>query len=502
MTTPQFKSSDHPRSATGDRWVDKQQTPDELGQMSAEPSVEDRLTDVYIATGYYADSAARSQALSDLGEAEANGIDPEFYLDYISFKHNLQGDERYHIPPAETLLEAGLTVTDLVALRELDGGKLKDSTRQLIGHGITATRAAELMALGVPANAQALIAMNDASDDLVRWWTSALRDDRELQSWVRDWPTIGLFVNRFSPDRTAEFACAGIDPRSAAEGDGRFSPAEARAFALDSKLKPEQVGAYMLHNLAEQSTPANLVDAAVAKAFGPKFKPAETAELVKSGVDAKIARSLRGVDHLFNIGLIKKYAAAGIVTGAEFKVWRDLTSSDMRMTVGSGRVSDHNEYTRANDDAVKRILAAKKSGVTPEAAASYVRVAATDPAQWKPMFKAGILDAKPWAKALAGTGRANILVPREPGTVGITTAMAAWAKAGGTAEGLAAAGRAGIPVAEAHAHVNSDLWAAGAPYRARVLAAETEAFDAGRYWGQTPAAPWEWTEATYLVGTE
>jgi hypothetical protein len=58
--------------------------------------------------------------------------------------------------------------------------------------------------------------------------------------------------------------------------------------------------------------------------------------------------------------------------------------------------------------------------------------------------------------------------------------------------------RAGIPVDKAADHANdTDLWAAGAPYRAAVEAEQAKLLSAGKIRTSTP---WAFTKASYVDG--
>jgi hypothetical protein len=461
----------------------------------------DRLTAVYAEKNYYSDEVARSIATRYLADADAAGIDHEYLIDYVHATYQLPA---YSYPTAIELQASGFEPADITNLVNYDDGRFAGGVSKLLKAGASVERIEELGVLGVPVTHKridAIVELASMDDDRVAEWVGAVRRNGEIGAWVGDWRTVRRLADAGETvERVAEFANAGINPESVIAHPHAFTPAEALSFSTASGLNPYQVGAYMSHNINNASNPGELVNADTAKAFGPNFAPTDTALLASRQVSAKAARSLRGAQKLMAATEIQKFVKAGIVTGGEYKSWRDLTESSVSMQVGSGWVTVTNPYSRDNPDQLKRILAGKLSGAPVDSAISYKRSGFNSPAQWKTLHKSGIIDSFEWLKPLGASGRANGSVLRESNDreALMAESLASWVKAGGTAQRLGMLQRAGIPVTAAVEHVNTeDLWAAGASYRDAIVADDDAAAIRLGSRAFTPDTSWEWDESTY-----
>ena len=493
MTT--FDTTQHPRIANG-TFTDKEQSAPET-VLGSSDSAFDRIVAVYQTRGYYADQAARQLATRYLGEAAAAGIDGDFLADYIELVDGQRSDA-WTSPSAAALHAAGQSPADLRAVLEHTDGKFASHAAALLAAGVTADRIDELTAAGVPPRADALIAFSTTEMADVRAWVDAVRDSEDLRKWVAAWPIIAeLHTAGITPAVAAEYTDSGLDAHYLALSGGQITAAESRDFTAKAGLDPLHVSRYLLHNADHVTLPERQVSAADAKKFGPNFEPDDAATLIVNGVAPRAARSLRGASRYLPVAHITELADAGVVTGAEYKAFRDLTGGVAGSSVGSGRSSNLNSFNASVKSEIKRIVAAKKSGATPTAAATYVKNRLHNPEQWKVLHDAGVVDLVAFLAPSAGTSRANSFAfERADDREKVAAdAIAAFATAGGTGERLAVIQRAGIPVTHAHEHVHTeDLWPAGAVHRAALLEADTAR---SKRWGSGEAEPWEWDESTY-----
>lgn len=491
MTT--FDTAAHPRITDG-TFTDKPQSAPELTLNGTDPLEE--LVQIYIGRGYYSDSLSRDLAERYLADSREAGFDDQFLIDYERAM-DLAGDRAY-APSMIELRDSGYTPADLAALFTHDDRKWVNNAHTFLTEGLTVEKIESLRAAGVPKRVDALRAFAQHDDDVASSWITTMKADYDLQRFVANYENIGALVKAgVSPEAASEFHDSGITPLTLAKHYGQISAAEARSYATTSGLKPELVGEYISHNIEHQRDPSRLVSDTTAKAYGPKFRPADVAQLASHGTDPKAARSLRGKNSSLTVEEVERLIKGGVTTASTYGSWRALTNPDFRSQVGSGRSVDTNPFSTKVPDQVKRIIAAQKSGATPAEAETYYAAGFKSPTEWKTLQKAGITDATEWTRALNGTARANRAVFHGAADHHAVAAegLAAWAKAGGTPEGLATAQRAGIPITEAHKHINDpDLWESGTAYRAAVLEAEARARAS---WGDGSGKPWEWDASTY-----
>ena len=486
----------HPRSTASGKYIDKVQGAPGVS-LGADDTLA-RLIELHTRPGY-GPLVVEDQARAALASAEAAGMDTDFLIEYLE-KVGVDSSHRHDVPTALELHLNGRTPAELAALIELEDGKYRPHSMKLLAAGATVERIAELRELGVPANPQALVALADLNDQIVTSWIGVARENEAFRTWVTHWPTVRqLHDGEITPDRAVTFANAGIDAATVAAIGTRFTPREARAYAEESGLAPEEVGAYFRHHIEHVDDASKYVPAAVAKAYGSAISPADTAAFNSRGIRPKPARSLRAANRALTTGDVEALVNANVQSGAEYRAWRKLVAPDNRASLGSGRSADHNPFSREVASEISRIVLAKSSGTTPEEATSYTRLGFKNPKHWAELRSAGITDGVEWGTALRGTGRANALTMSGTATRDDLAAASfvAFAKAGGTPQLLAQMQRAGIPLTEAHEHVQADdVWAAGAKFREQTIAHELA--QGSRWGGRTvEPKPWEWTAETY-----
>lgn len=489
------KSSDNPGSygnapAKPDADIDPLTNPD------AVLSGEDRIRAYWATRDGYASAVQEHYADKAIAEAGELGMNAEFMADYLEAVEHL-GARRNGLPGAGELHDSGFTAQDMVDMVELNISRhgTNAAYHLLIGDRVDAVRVTHLIDLGLPADPSVISAFSDATDEEVRSWMNARLANRGLANWADDWNTGALRRAGVSAELAVAFSTSGVDSFAVAQNPHTFSPGEARAFSLESGLNPANVGAYMSHNIEFAGEPRKLVSAATAKAYGPNFEPREVADLADQNINAKAARSLRGVDKSMAVSTIARFTSAGIVSGAEYRGWRSLTAVPGEAT---DSWPDLDKFVVDRERSVQRILAAKSTGASVATASAHYASGFKLPEQWAALASVGIVDTEPWKAQWVGCGRSTSFVfsnARDRATV-VAEGLAAWAAAGGTPERLGAAQRAGISIDIAHQFVDSDdLWADGAESRKATVRWQRHVAS-GRSWMPVPG-PWEYTKATY-----
>jgi hypothetical protein len=344
MDTAEFNSK-HPRDKN--RWTDKLQSVDEIGQIAPELSPEDRAVAVYMSSYMDSEAGARDSVQHAMARAAAYGIDAVAYAEYEEGAQRLRKPGMHNIPTVTELYDARLTINDVEDVLKLNRGRYESSLRLLmVDNGLTAARIKELTRAGVPQSAEALIAMRTAPHDIAAQWAAANKNP-EVREWLGGWGASGqLLLAGISAESAAEYSEAGVNVWAVIMTKGRFSPDEARDFARDSELPPVIVGEYMKHNITNAINVRELVAPATAREFGPKFEPREVADLHRLKVNPKTARRLQAVGHSTSPQDMQILIQAGIVTSSEYRRLTDYVWA--RGTSGG--------------DSIQRIIEAKHSG--------------------------------------------------------------------------------------------------------------------------------------------
>lgn len=215
------------------------------------------------------------------------------------------------------------------------------------------------------------------------------------------------------------------------------------------------------------------------KAFGPKVEPKEIPAFQDAGVPAKVARSLRARDRQISPEFSARLTDAGIVSGAAYKEWGTVGTV---VEGGMGR-------PRTSRTDWEAVLPVAKAGVPVELARD-LRARGVPVSSIAEVHAAGITDLQPWLGALHA--RTQTTMPMDRREEIAMTAISAFAKAGGAPEQLRRIQRAGIPLADAHEHVDTDrvgLWLAGGENRNAALAEEAHR---AAMWGRDRSTGQTW----------
>ncbi|KQO98848.1 hypothetical protein [Leifsonia sp. Leaf264] len=482
-TIKRFSEDDVNRNVIGE-FSDKAQSAKEFADLVPEKSAEERIFDVYMATGAFTETGARHHAQRDIQRSLHSSVDARFYAEYAEATVPTFGWQPHGVPSAEFLDENSLTVNDLMAVATRDNQRYRGHLQPLLEKGITSDRIDRLMELGFSGAPDPIVALGDLDDDDAATWMAAINDNPKLRLWARDWSLLRtLHDTGITPDDAAAYANTGVEPWVVAGHPDAFNPHDFDEFAAESKLKPDLVSKYIDHNLRYARKPEWMVSAGSAKLYGANFAPADVAALVAAGVEGQHAKSLRTAEKSLSIAELTALTAAGVTSAPQFRAWRDL--------LGSAPSGSRN---------ADRIVNAVTLGrTTPTQAAAYRNSGFTEPAQWGALADAKLTDLSPWTMALADGRRSN----QHHGS-GLRTAaangVAAFVTAGGTPGRLRLVQRAGIPIDVAHLHIDTpDLWAAGEPYRARTSENEQQIIAAG-YEVSPIIDQWAWTEENYRDG--
>jgi hypothetical protein len=325
----------HPRK--NNLWTDKTQSADELGQVTADLSPEDRAVAV-LRTYAYTEKAARDTVQSEMRVAAGLGFDAESYADYVDIVSRYRQSKTQNFPTLQELRSVHLTVNDMEDVIKLNRGRYSGSLRRMIVESdLTAARITELAAAGVPQNAAAMVAMRTAPPAIAGQWAAACKNP-QFKEWLGGWDDAGtLLRSGISAQTAVEYSEAGVDVSAVIRTQGRFTPEYAREFAEASGLEPHMVGAYLVHNNENAVKTLELVAPAVAREYGPSFGPAEVAELARQKTDPKAARNLRTAGRYRNPQEMHQLIGAGIVTGIEYR--QLLDSVDVRGELGDATVA-------------------------------------------------------------------------------------------------------------------------------------------------------------------
>jgi hypothetical protein len=215
------------------------------------------------------------------------------------------------------------------------------------------------------------------------------------------------------------------------------------------------------------------------KAFGPKVEPKEIPAFQEAGVPAKVARALRARDRQISPEFAARLTDAGITSGAAYKEWGTVGTV---VEGGMGRP----RTSRTDWDAV---LPVAKAGAPVELARD-LRARGVPVSSIAEVHAAGITDLQPWLGALHA--RTQTTMPMDRREEIAVSAISAFAKVGGTPEQLRRIQRAGIPLADAHEHVDTDragLWLAGGENRNAALAEESRR---AAMWGRDRSTGQTW----------
>jgi hypothetical protein len=215
------------------------------------------------------------------------------------------------------------------------------------------------------------------------------------------------------------------------------------------------------------------------KTYGTKACEQYTAkELEESGVDPKVMRAFlaSGVD--VDLAAMKTLHGAGYKNGADLKA-----ASRAMGTTDPAVLADARRFATGDQLATFR-------GYTSQ------QITSTDARAIGRLARLGVEDThRLFDNARAQYTLANALVDRKKNVLDIHADII---EAGITPDRLGRMSRAGIPVDKAADHANdTDLWAAGAPYRAAVEAEQAKLLSAGKIRTSTP---WAFTKASYVDG--
>ncbi|WP_433673753.1 hypothetical protein [Microbacterium gorillae] len=429
--------------------------------------------------GYYSEETARSIAEHQIIEATESGCDPAFAADVI-IRFSL--DAREHLSPSDLWAAGYRTPADIADVME---AVEKMSRGRALREGLTVGRLAELRELGIR-NATVAVVLHRVEDDTLAEWVSAVQGDAEFSKWLGPDPQnlLALIDSGVEPALARRWADVGVSSaKLGAVGRSALPNAESVAdFARSSGLNGDLALDYVRSGVP--------VDPELARAFGPSISPADAATLVSNGVSAKAARSLRSASSTLTPVDIAELAKGGVTTAADFRVWRSVCEPKPGGLYGTG--SDMNPLSTGN--MIRDIVAVRARTSAPASAViEYVRRGAKDPRAWEALYGAGITDLQPWLAPIRDGRRVNIDGDPQAAIEG----LAAWVSAGGSPERLRAAQRAGIPITQAHEHVNDDdrtMWAVGEVHR---TAAVGRAVAAGSREDQSAA--WEWTQDTFAM---
>ena len=433
-------------------------------------------------------------------------VPPAVIADYFEYRQKLTDTAR-HALPADQELHAHLwTVPEILEMRSLvaTGWASEYAFASLLKSGVKPDRVRELLALSVPNNPTSLAAMSELNNIAVSEWMQSARGDAKMSQWLGQggWPLIPeLHHAGINPETAALYAELGVTPRQVIDHSAILDRHVVADFKTASGFPGDRAAKFIIHN----TTAENPVTAEDAKPFGPSIDAPDVAHYVTHGVDAKAARSLLAADRSMYATEATTLFKAGVITGKEFKAWRELTARVAGSAVGTGRSSDVNTFSIREANPIARIVVAKSSGVPVGAAATFVRSGVREPTDWKILTAAGVTDTGPWVKAISGEGnRANQIAAPGRGALGVAVdGIAGFAAAGGTPAELRRTLRAGIPIDQAATHVGSpDLWAAGAESRAAVMAKEQADVENPRSFRNRKVEPWGFTEANYADDPE
>ncbi|KQO98849.1 hypothetical protein [Leifsonia sp. Leaf264] len=457
----------------------------EFGPLDAMPTVTseqgERIFQTLMSLGSYTEHAAREIADRDLEAFERRGIPAEFGADYRVA--TIGRRDNFGLPNLIRLWGSGHTVEEMLALAELDGGRYRNSTEKLLFAGMTAEKVEDYIALGVPAQPEALLAYSNATQLQVQGWVLALKEHKELRETVRTYRDLKAVVDKgLDPHLVKSFAGTGVSGSFIAQySSWGVTPEAIREYASKSKLKTPRLEAFLEHNIRHS---LRAVSPEVVVAYGPNFDPSDMSWLSSEGMDPKQMRSLRGAEKSLSAKDLLRLAAAGIVSGDELKGWRELA--------GVPEYGYNADVERIGK--ITRLAAA--AGTTARRAAHYKEFGWDQPEHWNTIAASGIDDLTPWHAALLDGRRANSIHGFSlygPAAAG----LASFAAAGGTPDQLRIVQRAGIPIDQAHRFIRTrDLWKAGEKFRARQ--AQLEAEEPARF-GRGAGTPLQWSEDTYQV---
>ncbi|GAA4034970.1 hypothetical protein GCM10023063_19070 [Arthrobacter methylotrophus] len=308
--------------------------------------------------------------------------------------------------------------------------------------------------------------LNTPLDDLER--VIADKDMTRADAYVA---TVDLMGNESRSARARHALDMKIGDRALIEADKY--PLEVLADLRDA-LPESKRNAAQIVNLADRG-----ITGAHLRTYGSKACETFTGQQLEDALVApKTIRSFLTAGFQPSLDEMKTLHSAGYTSGNDLKA-----ASQVLRTTDTARLAAARKH-------------ATGAQLTVFAAATGKSLRPDDPKAIGRLLKLGIENPdqlRPWTEACHT--RANAFINRDQSILAIHADVI---KAGITPDRLGAITRAGIPVTEAAKYKNTtDLWAAGAGYRAAWDA--DQATQVARRWQNEPT-PWAYTEDTYLDG--
>lgn len=442
----------------------------------------DRIVRALVAEGV-APYAAHDRAVRELKDADAKGVPAELTADFIEQVARYGNHHNFGVATPATLFETDTSIEDAIDLMTARDRKYVNDSDELLRAGVNYDRILELERAGFPVgNIPLLKAVGGADTDVAMGWVNQINNTPKFQSWADPYAIRRMNEHGMTAEGAAEFMKAGINAFLAADFP-RISLEEIKEFAFESGLPNHESMATLIWNDEHRGDFKKQIKPGVAKAWKGKFHPSEIVKLRDAGIDPAVAQDIRATDNRVDLDTIIALHNTGLEPG-EFAAWKEAFKND--------EVS----VRTAGDHRIDIIASQKKTGVTVEQAIDYAYSGFRDEDHWKLFADAGIENASRWGQAAIADRRSDRVSgdPRAPHTA-IAESVSGWAKAGGSVEKFAAARRAGIPLTQIVNYADTpatDLWAAGAEWRANVF--EKDGQRGGSQRG------WDWTADNYLLG--